>query len=113
MEIIDWDENINTKFYSFSKKPVENTKMTEFMSGRRIGSQINTKKLMFFTCKLRLTKAEEDLFWTWFNDELGQTVNCFTCPALSSNYLQFVSIPEPDGTDQKWTTLNLEIQEVF
>ena len=113
MTVNAWPNNINTKFFSGNDKPVANTQTTSFLSGRQVSWQINTKKLMSYTLKLELSKTELALFWTWFNDVLGQNANAFTCPAIGNGTYRFVSIPTPDDTKQTYRVLSMEIEEIY
>ena len=113
MTIVQWPSNIPSNFFSGNDQPKANTETTTFLSGRQVSWQINTKKLMTYKVKLRLTKAKLALFWTWFNDTLGQNANAFTCSALGSGTYRFVSVPQPEHTDQTKRTLAMEIEEVY
>lgn len=113
MNVYTWPNTIPSKFFSGNDKPKKNTETTSFLSGRQVSWQLNTKKLMTLKVKLELTKTELALFWTWYNDVLGQNANAFTCPALGSSTYRFVSIPDPEDTNQKSRVLNMEIEEVF
>jgi hypothetical protein len=113
MTIVQWPSNIPSNFFSGNDQPKANTETTTFLSGRQVSWQINTKKLMTYKVKLRLTKAKLALFWTWFNDTLGQNANAFTCSALGSGTYRFVTVPQPEDTDQTRRTLAMEIEEVY
>lgn len=113
MLVCTWPEGVNKKFYNSIPKPKENTETTTFLSGRQVSRQINTKKLMTYKLKIEFKKTELETFWTWYNDELGQNANAFTCDALGQNYYRFVSVPEPETTSQAKTVLSMEIEEVF
>ena len=113
MTIVQAPSNIPSNFFSGNDQPKANTETTTFLSGRQVSWQINTKKLMTYKVKLRLTKAKLALFWTWFNDTLGQNANSFTCSALGSGTYRFVSVPQPEDTDQTKRTLAMEIEEVY
>ncbi len=113
MNVYTWPSTVNTRFFSGNDKPKENTETVSYLSGRQVSYQINTKKLMTFKVKLEVTKAELALFWTWYNDVLGQNANAFTCTALGNNVYRFVSIPDPEDTDQTTRVLSMEIEEVF
>ena len=108
----EWLENINNKFYAFSDVPKENTITQEYTSGRVVSFQRNTKKVMTFSCKIKLSvDTELPLFWAWFNDVLGQTSGYFKCSAFGTRYYRFVSVPTPEDTDRQYRTLSLEIEE--
>lgn len=114
MEIKAWPENdFNTRFFSFNEKPIDNTKTSENLSGRKVSVQINSKSLMSYSFKVKFTKTELNKFWAWFNDELGQLTNWFTCPALGSGYYQFRAIPDPQDTDLQSRVLAMEVEEVI
>lgn len=111
---VNWNSNVNTKFFAFSDKPKDNVELTEYLSGRTVGYQRNTKKIMTFSCSLSLrVKDELPAFWNWFNDELGQTAGAFYCPALGSKLYRFVSVPSPSDTTRTKRTLTMEIEEVY
>jgi len=113
MVVSNWPNTINKKFFGFNSKPKENTKLTQFISGRTVAYQANTKKIMTYNFSLSLNNTELAAFWTWFNDDLGQTAGAFSCDALGSNNYRFVSIPEPQDTDTNNRVLSLEVEEVF
>lgn len=113
MILSEYPSNINSRFYAFNDKPRDNVELTEFISGRIVGYQRNTKKQMEFNCKIKLSvKKELPLFWTWFNDVLGQTAGAFTCSAIGSGTYRFTAVPEPEDTDLQYRVLNLSIQEL-
>jgi hypothetical protein len=68
---------------------------------------------MTYKLKLQLTKQKLALFWSWFNNQLGQNANAFTCPAIGNGTYRFVSVPSPDDTNQTKRVLSMEIEEVF
>lgn len=111
MTIVNWPTNVNQKFYAFNKKAKENVELTENLSGRTVGHKINTKNQMIFSCSLKVSKAEEDIFWNWFNDTLGQTAGYFYCAALGTKLYKFISVPEPQDTNQTHRELSMEIEE--
>lgn len=113
MNVDTWPSTVNSKFFNGNDKPVENTETTTFLSGRKVSWQINTKKIMTYKVKLEVTKTELADFWTWYNDILGQNANAFTCPALGTATYRFVSVPEPEDTNQQKRVLSMEIEEVF
>ena len=113
MTVVEWPSTISTKFFSGNDQPKANTETTSFMSGRQVSWRINTKNLMTYKLKLQLTKAQLALFWAWFNDQLGQNANAFTCPAIGNGIYRFVSIPSPDDTNQTKRILSMEIEEVY
>ncbi len=113
MNVVAWPQTIPTKFFSGNDQPKPNTETTSFMSGRQVSWQINTKKIMTYKLRLKLTKTQLADFWTWFNDTLGQNANAFTCSAIGNGTYRFVSIPSPDDTNQTSRVLTMEIEEVF
>lgn len=113
MIVVEWPSTISSKFFSGNDQPKPNTETTSFMSGRQVSWRTNTKFLMTYKLRLRLSKAQLALFWAWFNDQLGQNANAFTCSAIGSGTYRFVSVPSPDDTDQTKRTLSMEIEEVF
>lgn len=113
MTVNNWDERINTRFYGLEDNhPKNNTQKTSYLSGRVSGIQINTRAVMQKTVKLRLTKAEETLFWQWYND-IGGDVGAFTCDALGTGYWLFSEMPEPVETTQTHVVLSMTIEEVY
>ena len=114
MNVIAWPTtSFNDRFFSGNDQPKANTETTSFLSGRQVSWQINTKKIMTYKVKIQFTKTELALFWTWFNDVLGQNANAFTCTGLGSAVYRFVSVPSPDDTNQKKRILSMEIEEVY
>jgi hypothetical protein len=113
MNVVAWPQTIPTKFFSGNDQPKANTETTSFLSGRQVSWQINTKKIMTYKMRLKLTKTQLADFWTWFNDTLGQNANAFTCSAIGNGTYRFVSIPSPDDTNQTSRVLTMEIEEVF
>ena len=109
-----WPSAVNDNFFGYKDNPKNNVQKTEFIAGRTIGFQVNTKKSKTIECSLRLkVDTELDAFWDWFNDELGQTAGWFTCPALGDGYYQFTDVPSPANTDRIYRKLTLKIEEVF
>ena len=114
MTVVSWPPEVNQKFFAYNKQPIENTKEFESVSGRKVGYLINTKAIMKFQCSLEVQRhTEEDNFWNWFNYTLGSTAGAFTCAALGTNTYRFVSIPQPQDTNQTSRVLQMEIEEVF
>ncbi len=113
MDVYQWPDGVGTRFFGMNGKPKENVKLTEFLSGRTVGIRNNTKQIMTWTLSLRLTMRELEIFWSWFNDTLGQTAGGFLCPALGPNVYRFTGIPDPQDTDQTARTLKMDIEEVF
>ena len=113
MNVVAWPQTIPTKFFSGNDQPKANTETTFFLSGRQVSWQINTKKIMTYKMRLKLTKTQLADFWIWFNDTLGQNANAFTCSAIGNGTYRFVSIPSPDDTNQTSRVLTMEIEEVF
>lgn len=102
--------NVNTNFYDYSAKKIDNSVMTEYTSGRKVGYLKNTKNAMTIECSLLLTKTETATFWTWF-DGIGGVTGIFKCSALGSGNYRFLEVPSPT-TSQEWTTLAMTIEEV-
>lgn len=113
MTITEWPSNINSKFFAYNDKPKENTTITEFMSGRTIGNQINSRNIMTINCSILLSKTELSSFWNWFNDDLGQLSGAFHCAALGSKNYRFTEIPEPQDTELQYRKLSLSFEEVY
>lgn len=108
-----WPNGCNTKFFAFNSKPKDNVQLTEFISGRVVGYRKNTKAQMQIKCQVRFSKNELATFWSWFNDTIGQTSGAWLCSALGTGYYRFISVPEPQDTEQKYRILSLEIEEVL
>lgn len=114
MNIIQWPtEDVNSRFFSGNDQPKENTETVSMLSGRQVSWKINTKSLMKYKVKLRLSKTELAFFWIWYNDILCQNANAFICAGLGSGVYRFVSVPSPEDTDQTGRTLSMEIEEVY
>ena len=112
MTIQTWPTGVNSKFFGANNQPIANTEEISYMSGRRVAWQVNTKKLMKWKCRLFFTHSELALFWTWFNDVLGQTAGYFTCSGLGNGVYRFSDIPSPEDTDQTTRVLSMNIEEV-
>lgn len=113
MTIVDWSNKVNTRFFGFSDKPKDNTTVTQYVSGRVVGWQNNTRNVMTMQCSLKLTKKELAAFWDWYNDELGALAGVFTCGALGDKHYRFTDIPDPQDTEQTSRVLSLSIEEVY
>ena len=101
MNVYTWPSTVNTRFFSGNDKPKANTETVSYLSGRQVSYQINTKKLMTFKVKLKVTKAELALFWTWYNDVLGQNAKCLHLYSSRKQRLPFCfySRPRRYGSD--------------
>lgn len=114
MEIVTWPtDRFNSKFFAFNEEAVDNTVTSSNMSGRKVSTRINSKAQMAYTFNVKFNKSELAEFWKWYNDELGQFSNWFTCEALGSGYYVFTAKPEPQDTDLKHRVLTLNVVEVF
>lgn len=115
MTPIAWSPYVNSKFYAYNDKPVDNVVMSEFISGRKTGHQINTKAVREINCSIRLDihGGELESFWQWYNYELGQMAGQFTCSALGDKVYRFTQTPEPQDTDLNTRELKLSIEEVY
>ena len=113
MTITDWSANVNSKFFGFNDKPKENTKKTEYVSGRVTAYNVNTRSVMTFTCSLQLNKTELEAFWNWFNDDLGGQAGVFRCEGLGNRLYRFSDIPTPQDTNQLFRVLSMNIEEVY
>lgn len=113
MTITEWSENVNSKFFGFNERPKENSKTTEYLSGRVTSYNVNTRSVMSFSCSLQLDKTELAIFWTWYNDSLGGLAGCFQCSALGNGVYRFSDIPEPQDTNQQFRVLSMNIEEVY
>lgn len=113
MILINWPSGVNKNFFGMTSHPLSNTETTSYISGRVVSWQRNTKKLMSYSLKLLLdVNTEIPLFWSWFNDSLGQTAGAFTCDAIGTSAYRFTEVPSLEDTDQNKTILNLTIEEV-
>lgn len=113
---VNWPSNVNTKFYAGKRSAKENVELSKNLSGRVTGHKINSKDVMQFSVSLTLTKAEQRIFWNWYNNNLCQTAGYFYCAALDNNSEQlyrFTSKPDVQDTDQRKNEFQLEIEEAF
>lgn len=113
MNVSQWPTGVNTRFYNYNSKPKDNTQLTTFLSGRTIGVQNNTKKIMTYSMSLCLNMVELELFWIWFNDVLGQTAGAFTCSALGNKTYRFSDIPNPQDDNLNQRVLSLTIEDIY
>lgn len=108
-----WPYGVNTRFFAKNEKPINNVVINEYMSGRKVGYQLNTKGAMSINCSLLLNvDTELETFWDWYNNELCGTAGSFKCTALGSKVYRFAAIPEPSDTDNAFRRIDLEIEEV-
>lgn len=114
MNIVNWNSNVNTKFYAYNSVPKENVRESTYASGRVTAILQNTRFVHKITCSLRLKVADElPAFWTWYENTLGGRAGAFTCSALGSSYYRFTSEPSEENTDRLYRELKLEIEEVY
>ena len=113
MRITEWSKKVNSRFFAFNDKPKDNTRATEYMSGRITTYAANTRYVMQFSCSLHLTKQELADFWQWFNDDLCGCAGAFTCGALGKGYYRFAEVPEPQDTNQQFRVLSMNIEEIY
>ena len=72
MIYVEWPQTVNKKFYSVSRSPKPNVKLTEFESGRTTGILQNTRFVFNVNCSLTLKcKNELPAFWKWYTESLG------------------------------------------
>lgn len=114
MTVFTWPEGVNMRFYGMNQKPKDNVKQTEYISGRTVSYNVNSRCIMTTACSLRLRKKDElSLFWSWYNFTLGGTAGVFSCSALGDGYYRFTAVPAPSNTDTVYRTLDLSIEEVY
>lgn len=114
MTITNWSNSVNTKFFAYNNQPKENSVITENLSGRTVGYNVNTRNVMKIKCSIRLTvRTELPEFWRWYTTDLGGLSGAFTCTALGNKNYRFTSVPSPEDTDLQYRVLNLEIEEVY
>lgn len=115
MTLVNWPSNVNKKFFAFNEQAKDNSVLTENLSGRVVGSQVNTRNIMTYSCSIMLERPTElNAFWTWFTDTLGGLSGAFLCDALGQDkQFRFTDIPSPADTNQKYRVLNLAIEEVY
>lgn len=113
MTVNNYPYSLNTKFFSFLKKPKGNTSTITFISGREVSTKNNTKNIMTYSFRVEYTPTELNNFWTWYNDVLGQNANAFTCSAIGTGVYKFTDIPEPEETNNANTILSCNIEEVY
>lgn len=112
MILIQWPSRVNSKFYEFTKKPVDNVTKIEFLSGRSVGFQTNTRKAFAINCALRVDKGELASFWDFYSN-LGGTAGAFTCAALGDKYYRFAEIPSVENISSDYRKLSLNIEDVY
>lgn len=115
MRVVDWCEDVNTRFYNLKETPDDNAITTEYSSGRRAVMLRNTRWPRKFTCSLSLDveSGEVDAFWKWYKDVLGGLAGLFKCNALGEGQTwRFTQTPS-DGGGLPLREFALEVEEAW
>lgn len=112
MIIAEWPSNVNTKFFDLTDGEKDNAIVNEYIGGRVNGYNKNSRPIQTKNISIRLTKAEQNIFWYWFNS-IGGILGAWTCAALGTSVYRFVSVPSAQDTDLKVNVFKLEIEEVY
>lgn len=95
------------KLYNVQKGYEDNAILTEYESGRVVATQRNTRNRRVYSMSYAATRAQEQAFFNWYENELGGNAGTFTAPSLRG-----------DGTTQEYrftgtpTTSGLNIIEI-
>lgn len=119
MIVYEWNESVNSNFYSGTNGFLENAVEQSFMSGRKIAWLSNERfqetKSLNLMLENTVEKPEYKTFKEWFK-AIGGTTNAFHCPALDEGEVQkkwrFSSYPTEDS-GQKYKVLTINIEEVY
>lgn len=79
------------RLYGVQTGYVDNAIKTEFDSGRVISVQRNSKNKRRYSVSYCATRAQEKIFFNWYENTLGGNAGTFTAPSLRG-----------DGTTQKY-----------
>lgn len=79
------------KLYGVQTGYVDNAIKTEFDSGRVISCQRNSKNKRRYSVSYCATRAQETIFFNWYENTLGGNAGTFTAPSLRG-----------DGTTQEY-----------
>ena len=79
------------RLYGVQTGYVDNAIKTEFVSGRVISCQRNSKNKRRYSVSYCATRAQEQTFFNWYENTLGGNAGTFTAPSLRS-----------DGTTQEY-----------
>ena len=79
------------KLYGVQIGYVDNAIKTEFDSGRVISVQRNSKNKRRYSVSYCATRAQETIFFNWYENTLGGNAGTFTAPSLRG-----------DGTTQEY-----------
>lgn len=112
MTVVDWPENVNTRFYAGTKQPKDNAETTEYASGRVAVHLANTRFNFVYKLTLLLTKTELETFWQWYTGTLGGLSGAFRCNVIGTGFYRLTETPT-EGQGQRFKTLNLSIEEVY
>lgn len=70
------------KLYGVQLGYQDNAIITEFDSGRRIGTQRNSKNKRRYSVSYAATQAQKATFFNWYENTLGGNGGTFTAPSL-------------------------------
>ena len=79
------------KLYGVQTGYVDNAIITEFDSGRTVAVQKNSANKRKYAVSYSATKAQETIFFNWYENTLGGNAGTFTAPSLRG-----------DGTTQEY-----------
>ncbi len=80
-----------SRLYGVQTGYVDNAIKTEFDSGRVISVQRNSKNKRRYSVSYCATRAQETIFFNWYENTLGGNAGTFTAPSLRG-----------DGTTQEY-----------
>ena len=79
------------KLYGVQMGYEDNAIITEFDSGRKIGTQRNSKNKRRYSVSYAATQSQKATFFNWYENTLGGNGGTFTAPSLRG-----------DGTTQEY-----------
>ena len=91
----------------------DNAIITEFDSGRRIGTQRNSKNKRRYSVSYAATQAQKATFFTWYEETLGGNGGTFTAPSLRGDNTTQTYMLEGTPTAPENSTALVEISMIW
>ena len=102
------------KLYGVQTGYEDNAITTQFDSGRTISVQRNSKNKRRYSVSYAATRAQETIFFTWYENTLGGNAGTFTAPSLrgdnTTQEYRMEGTPTSSGMNIK--TITMEWVEV-
>lgn len=112
---VEWSADVNQKFYGMTRTTEENIITTKFESGRERTRLKNSEAKKVFSVQLDIaTRAEERIFWDWYNNTLLSRAETVFLPDFLGGRTrkEYRMTEEPSGGGIEPKTLTLTFKEV-